>query len=1526
MPIDVSGDDRVEVVGESFRRESLYRIANGSDHGDPARRHIATLVPEPTNAYDRNAIKVLIAGDHVGYIPREMASALANGVARLSTVHGGITALAEITGSGTELGFGVVLYLKLQMLNVVVVRDGGEDLDDDLLLDDDAPTSSSSRGAMPVARSSADAARSLGVSEETLASRRHTVERAVERWKSDLIDLTARNRLLYLRDLQTGTLSFDAISNQQLMHLVAGKRVALSKVVPRSLPPANSASTITPFEDAVRRTRAINRTARAYEEERGVRTLYLACGVATWRSSRASRPPAAPVLLVPIEIRARGASQQDFDISTLGDLEVNPTLLHLLRVEFQLEIDPLDLLQHADMDGAIDTLEELRLALDWLSDRCASVTGWEIAERFVLGNFWYAKLPMVRDLETSIDTLSSHDVASALAGHVGAREAVVARRGSPQSDAIEVDRIEPRGEFNVVDSDSSQSLSISRVLQGENLVLKGPPGTGKSQTIANLIANAIANDKRVLFVAEKRAAIDAVTKRLNSAGLQGLVLDLHRGAESRKWLAGQLGKSLDDVRTAGIGDEGEGSHAQLDRAREALSSHVRSLHHAVEPWGVSLFDAQLQVLERGQPNVATRLRRTDLEALSQDRLAVLADHLNDLLALGGLSLRRNRSPWAAASVRSSDDVQRTTEALNAASDPKLSVVERAFQTASRATGLVAPTTLPDGEQAIALWDRASASLRVFQQGFFVADLDELATALRPLAGGGLTRFAASVGSPKFRAARRTAHEHLRDGLALPPAQLVEAVEQAARLRSDWRTAANPDALPAVPEDLDALRSAVDELRAALTQLGETLQTDLVTRPFEALRETTVALNADRSTLSILPEVLHARAAFADAGLDRFLTELEEHPEFLANAECELRRVWWQSLADELQMAPSGGPSLAAFRGPRHEQIRDAFRELDHRHIASSAQRVRRAAAEAAIRAQDRFPEQAQLVRSQATRKRGHLPVRELFLRAPDVLTALRPCWVMSPLMVSQLIPSERPHFDIVVFDEASQVRPVDALSSMIRGRQLVVAGDERQLPPTTFFDASAKGNEDDADADEDEATDIGDYESVLDVLIPLFETTMLRWHYRSRDERLIGFSNREIYDDSLTTFPGAVDGDVLLHVLVDELPSEGESRVTPDAEVRRVIDLVLEHATLRPHESLGVIALGSKHADAIEGGILTALAERPELEPFFADDVEERFFVKNLERVQGDERDAVILAIGYGKNPDGTLPHRFGPLNNDGGERRLNVAVSRAKQRMTVVSSFEAADIDPTRSRGNGIRLLKAFLEYAATGGTPPNEQAASDASVLHRLIEAALIEAGYRTLVTPGVSADRLDLAVIDPDTGAPTIAIDIDGANYAARYSVRDRDRLRPEQLVRLGWQHITTWSQDWYRDPDAATARLLTQVSDGLVAARRRREQMSTVPSASLPASSPDAPPAEAPQRTRLEPRIRPERPYFTSGGPSITDWRHEDLVALAAWIETDGLLRTGDELQREMMRELGFSRRGSRVALALDAAVHTLRTVD
>jgi AAA domain-containing protein len=404
------------------------------------------------------------------------------------------------------------------------------------------------------------------------------------------------------------------------------------------------------------------------------------------------------------------------------------------------------------------------------------------------------------------------------------------------------------------------------------------------------------------------------------------------------------------------------------------------------------------------------------------------------------------------------------------------------------------------------------------------------------------------------------------------------------------------------------------------------------------------LSQDQETPWRLPRLYELRGHFEQAGLRPLLDWLagrDPGPDLAAQA---FDYAWYTSFLEQVRVRDS---RYAAYPGDTLDEIADDFRRHDTEHLAANRARVRRAVADRLRAAQEQHPLQARVVRKQAALRRRHMPLRRLLDQASDVLFAAKPCWAMSPLMVSQVLPASR-LFDVVIFDEASQVTPADAVPSIMRAHQVIVAGDDRQLPPTNFFRQVSDG-EADPDADEDGPLDDGSlvsfgsgFESILDTLRPLLPTSPLTWHYRSRDERLVAFSNARIYDGALTTFPGVIRDDCLRHVVVSQDSAAEDTEAPVASEAEAVVGLVLAHARQLPDASLRVIALGIRHAERIDELLRLALADHPELEAFFAEDRAEPFFVKNLERVQGDERDSIILSIGYGKHRDGRMRYHWG--------------------------------------------------------------------------------------------------------------------------------------------------------------------------------------------------------------------------------------------------------------------------------------------
>jgi very-short-patch-repair endonuclease len=515
--------------------------------------------------------------------------------------------------------------------------------------------------------------------------------------------------------------------------------------------------------------------------------------------------------------------------------------------------------------------------------------------------------------------------------------------------------------------------------------------------------------------------------------------------------------------------------------------------------------------------------------------------------------------------------------------------------------------------------------------------------------------------------------------------------------------------------------------------------------------------------------------------------------------------------------------------------------------------------------------------------------------------------------VSQLLDAT-PCFDFVIFDEASQVLPEDSIPAIMRGSHLVVAGDRWQLPPTTFFAAA----DDDELAEDESNPAIEGYESLLDTTNAFMPSWYLDWHYRSRDEALISFSNHHIYKDRLVTFPGPGGDPVIQHVLVQQTPGVDGQEESASAEVSKVVDLILEHAERRPQQSLGVITMGIRHADRIQRAVDQALTHRAELAPFFDANAEERFFVKNLERVQGDERDAIILTVGYGKDRGGNLPFRFGPLLSLGGQRRLNVAVTRARQRMTLVSSFSHLDMDLAKVKpGTGVELLRYYLEYASTGGKRLGDLSSTGFPM--NSFEAEVFDVlesrGIPLVPQCGVSSYRIDLVAQHPkQMGRYVLAIECDGASYHSSPTARDRDRLRQQQLENLGWKFHRIWSTDWYMRKDEEVNRALAAYHDAVVSADDSSGGHNMPSSSGLTPTKANAVVKSGTRGLRPPVDLR----------DTIAEYPEAELLAMISWIESDGRLRTDEEIIEELSPELGFHRRGARIEGVLKSALEKHRS--
>lgn len=578
----------------------------------------------------------------------------------------------------------------------------------------------------------------------------------------------------------------------------------------------------------------------------------------------------------------------------------------------------------------------------------------------------------------------------------------------------------------------------------------------------------------------------------------------------------------------------------------------------------------------------------------------------------------------------------------------------------------------------------------------------------------------------------------------------------------------------------------------------------VTSSWEQLDEQILSLIARIDDLPDWIDYRLIREALAAKDLASLCDSLEAArvpPERVAPA---MRRAllqgWYEGLLKRV-------PVLARFRGEDHEALISEFRDLDRRHWQVGNHRVI-AAANAHRPAHHHIEPDGEvaILRKEYNKARRHLPVRQLIWRIPTLLPRLKPVVMMSPISVSHFLPSHMT-FDLVVFDEASQIFPEDSIGSIYRSRQAVVCGDSKQLPPTDFFTANVFDDMDDEETAA-EATDV--FQSVLEELAASgLPQCMLRWHYRSRHESLIAFSNAQFYDYRLITFPAPLKISGGLGIRFEYVPDgiydRGRTR-TNRSEAKRVAELVLEHFRRWPDtngpfkKTLGVIAFSESQRDAIMQALEQLADPHRELEQrLFEDDRLDGFFVKNLENVQGDERDVMIFSVGYGRDATGQMEMTFGPINRPGGERRLNVAITRAREQVILVSSIRASDIDITRTRSAGALLLRAYLDYAERGEValelPPKISLGDPESPLEEDVTAAIRAMGYQTVYQVGCSRFRIDIGVVDPEQpGRFLLGVECDGATYHSGATARDRDRLRQEVLERLGWSIHRVWSPDW------------------------------------------------------------------------------------------------------------------------------------
>ncbi|MBB6307915.1 DUF3320 domain-containing protein [Xanthobacter tagetidis] len=1348
-----------------------------------------------------------------------------------------------------------------------------------------------------------------------------TPEGRIARWQKKLLDLTLSNRLLNFKDTRR-TVPFLCTDAAHLENrLAAGATIRIV-----SLPEQNPIGERDPgtFRDmrghdihlgfaaeALARDELpaplapdqlearlieLHRAARNDLSEGGTNTLFLAVGFLRWR--RGGKDHRAPLLLVPVKLDRVAASAR-FNLRFHEDEpRFNATLLKFLESEFSLSLPQLE--EPLPQDGTgVDVaalIEKVRTAV-------REVPGLEVTSDTALSTFSFAKYLMWKDLVERAAKLRENRLVRHL---IDTPDAPFPEVDAPAPAPADLDRtFAPREVVCLLPADSSQIVASVMAAAGHDMVIVGPPGTGKSQTIANMIAHCLAVGKSVLFVAEKAAALNVVHRRLKEHGLGPHCLELHSSKTDRRHFLGQLRAAWEEGGAADDRDWIVGN-GKLQRRRDELNTYVEALH-APHGNGLSAFEAVGTVLRGVDRDVpALSFPAADaLDAAARQALEELAEEAGRTFAAVGTrpALRFvDVEQWSGTWQR---DLLGAASGLGAAAGG----LAAAFDGFLEALGLPArpDAGLPEIERfeafAVALEACAAADHAVV----FDPDFDALAPALHALGeslSGAKGAEARLVGQfAREEIARIPLDDLERDWRAAAASAWPLRVTRLAKVRNLIATyavsgkpdpqevlpllrrlkghldqiAANPLAggklgFAGIDSDIPAMTAHLArcaELRRAFSELpldDEEAQEAIdafapvamagedryrVRPAAGALRAAmdafavagrgfTAAAGCDPAAIigagslgelaGAMEEIAAAQTALADwsswcavkhrateAGIGPLVEALEQGllaPGFMGSAFRLAYARWWAPLALDAT------PALRDFRRFRHEHAIGDFRALDDFVRGQASARVRHRIAHGLPPAHG-VPRNSELglLNHQMALQRPSKSIREMIAAMPQSFPKLAPCLLMSPLSIAQYLPPAHPLFDVVIFDEASQITTWDAVGAIARARQTVIVGDPKQLPPTNFFGR----NEEDDEEIEDHQKDL---ESILDeARTSGLPVRYLSWHYRSRDESLIAFSNAAYYGNRLVTFPAPeADGRAVRLRRVPEgvyLSGQGGGRTNP-LEARAVADEAVARmrAALeqpeRARPTLGIITFNLPQQALIQDLLDKARRDDPALEWFFSEDRFEPTIVKNLENVQGDERDVILFSITYTKDAAGVRRMNFGALNRDGGERRLNVAITRARQEMLVFSGTEAEHLDLSRTGKPGVRHLKAFLDYAARGpaalAAPDRGSVGAAESPFEEAVAIALATRGWKVATQVGVSAFRIDLAVQHPEKpGLYLAGIECDGATYHRSATARDRDKVREEVLRGLGWKILRVWSTDWWRDADGA----LTTVDEALKA---------------------------------------------------------------------------------------------------------------
>lgn len=1222
----------------------------------------------------------------------------------------------------------------------------------------------------------------------------------------------------------------------------------------------------------------IYRSAKTSLEENGASTLYLALGLLRWSEGKKSEVMRyAPIILVPIDIIRKSASKGYTMRMRDEDAQINITLLEFLKQNYDIEITGLSPLP-TDEHGL-----DLPLIFAIMRKGIMSLHMWDVLEAGFIGNFSFTQFVMWNDIHNHGDMLQRNDIVRSLI------------KGAVDWDCTMPEAVDKDEAYLPITADASQLRAINMAANGVSFVLHGPPGTGKSQTITAMIANALTKGKTVLFVAEKMAALEVVQKRLEALGIGDFCLELHSNKATKKSVLDQLRKNL-ELGVYGFKTDYNEKIEDIRKMRADIDSYVKKLHKQ-RHFGKSL--KELIDIYETIPDYGIELKFTSAYAqgITQSDLATQKRSLEQLVAIGRSlghpyehplheigqtlytqTLKMDVDDSLKNYKNSLIDVKETVARLKGILGIDRAVSESDWmKIKENAKSIVASETVPsflftvnnidkEFDQPLAylvalekLIARKSAMMNNWKESFLVADMNLIRNkydaANKKFFGKGraLNNLVTEIQSFASFEIQASQIPVIIADIEMYQNEAASVETKRTQLTFEWKqiTEAYPTA-----RDLEKYRDNVKSQLAAISQFSEKIRqleecgqwaecievARLVVNAFETMESRQAKAvellkltfddtesNWIDARIACCDNLMHNSAIIKEwivykqfdqvcreAGLhvvcDAYAAGLE-HDKVMS---VYLRSIYKAIILSVIEIEPV----LNSFTGSSFNEKIHQFKKLDTEFMDLTKEEMYYILTHNLPSPYDDVESSKELNilrRFISSNGRG-MSIRGLFDDISHILRRITPCMLMSPISVAQYLDADQAQYDIVIFDEASQLPTCKAVGVLARGKNAVIVGDPNQMPPTSFF----AGNT----VDEDNL-DIEDLDSILDDCLALgMPQAHLQWHYRSRHESLIAFSNNEFYENSMLTFPSVNDREKRVGLIkVEGFFDRKKGRVNEGEGIAIVKEIKRRYNDPRmKNQSIGVVTLNVSQQSLIEDLLQEEFAKNADFDKW-ANSENENLFVKNLENVQGDERDVILFSVAFGPDEEGKLSLNFGPLNKEGGWKRLNVAVSRARSEMVVFSTMTADMIDLKRTKAKGVESLKNFLEFAQKGSlklrVSENHGVKYD-GIIDELCK-SLENAGYKYQKNVGHSKFKIDVAIVNPyNADEYLLGIMLDGDSYRQSVNTKDREVSQISVLTSLGWELHRIWTMDWWDNKQKEIEKVLKILEDRKVEALKKAEK--------------------------------------------------------------------------------------------------------